>query len=249
MLLLFHGAGIQGWSRESVPVIEEIQRAVLEFRRAHLDATAGERADEAMALIELASGGDAGALLGSPSTTHTSAVDDLGNACAVTVSAGYGSGAMPGGTGFWLNNSLGELELAPGGFHGLVPGTRLISNMAPTVARRADGACLAIGSPGADRITTALSSVLYRHLQLGEPLMDAIHAPRSHAEVFDGARRFAHEPGLDTSLLTAVAARPFEGRSMYFGGVQAVARSADGWLEGAADDRRVGAVAGGGSRA
>ena len=40
------------------------------------------------------------------------------------------------------------------------PGTRLLSNMAPTVARHDEGSTLAIGSPGADRITTAIAQVL-----------------------------------------------------------------------------------------
>ena len=40
------------------------------------------------------------------------------------------------------------------------PGTRLLSNMAPTVGRHDDGSTLAIGSPGADRITTAIAQVL-----------------------------------------------------------------------------------------
>jgi gamma-glutamyltranspeptidase / glutathione hydrolase len=248
MLLLLDAARVGAWDAGTIPLIEEIQRSVLQFRRARLDVTAGAGPDEAQHLLAAAASGDPGSLLGSPSTTHTSAVDEDGTACAITVSAGYGSGAMPGETGFWLNNSLGEIELSPAGYHGLAPGTRLISNMAPTIARRKDGAVIAIGTPGADRITTALSSVLYRRLKLGEPLMSAIHAPRTHAEVFEGTPRFAHEPGIDTSGVSAVSPRPFAERSMYFGGVQAVERSPDGWLEGAADDRRVGAVATGGAR-
>ena len=59
-----------------------------------------------------------------------------------------------------LNNSLGELELNRRGLHAAEPGTRLASNMAPTTGHTADGRVLAIGSPGADRITTALMLVL-----------------------------------------------------------------------------------------
>ena len=95
-------------------------------------------------------------LLASPSTIHTSAVDTDGLACSITTSAGYGAGVMIPGTGMWLNNSLGELELQPHGLARFGPGDRLPSNMAPTVARRTDGKVMAIGSPGADRITTAI---------------------------------------------------------------------------------------------
>ena len=53
--------------------------------------------------------------------------------------------------GMWLNNSLGEFDLHPEGIAELAPGSRLASNMAPTVARGPDRAVLAIGSPGAGR--------------------------------------------------------------------------------------------------
>ena len=68
------------------------------------------------------------------------------------------------GTGIWLNNCLGEQELNPAGLHAAAPGTRLLSNMAPTVGRHDDGSTLAIGSPGADRITTAIAQVLAGYL-------------------------------------------------------------------------------------
>ena len=47
---------------------------------------------------------------------HTSAVDDEGFGCAITASSGYGAGEMPEGTGLWLNNCVGELELNRRGF-------------------------------------------------------------------------------------------------------------------------------------
>ena len=89
-----------------------------------------------------------------------SATDSDGVACSVTVSSGYGAGMIAEGTGIWLNNCLGEQELNPAGLHARPPGSRLLSNMAPTVGRHDDGSTLAIGSPGADRITTAITQVL-----------------------------------------------------------------------------------------
>ena len=77
------------------------------------------------------------ALRGSSSTAHISAVDDDGNACAITMSSGYGAGLCIPGTGILLNNSLGEVELNRHGLHALPPGTRLASNMAPTTGRAA----------------------------------------------------------------------------------------------------------------
>ena len=115
-----------------------------------------------------------------PSTAHVSVVDAEGFACSVTASSGYGAGVSIPGTGVWLNNCLGEHELNRAGLHTLAPGERLASNMAPSVARRPDGAVLAIGSPGADRITTALAQVLASFAHGGYDLQQAIDRPRVH---------------------------------------------------------------------
>ena len=98
-------------------------------------------------LIRLAESGQLDAMT-APSTVHVSTVDDTGLACSITMSAGYGSGVMPPGTGIWLNNCLGELELNRSGLAAGPPGRRLPSNMAPCVARSSHGDSLAIGSPG-----------------------------------------------------------------------------------------------------
>jgi len=176
-------------------------------------------------------------LRGSSSTTHSSAVDASGLACAVTMSAGYGSGAMP--AGIWLNNSLGEVELVGERIHALEPGTRLISNMAPTVARHPDGSVLAIGSPGADRITTSIASTLLRYTDEGLALQAAVDAPRMHLEVNDVVAASV-EPGIAPTTIPTVE---FPEHAMYFGGVQAVSWHPDRGFEGAADPRRTGGVA------
>ena len=86
---------------------------------------------------------------------------------------------MPPGTGIWMNNCLGEIELNRRGFHALAPGTRLTSNMAPTIARHEDGRVLSVGSPGADRITTAILATVINFTELDMSLADAIAAPAS----------------------------------------------------------------------
>lgn len=177
--------------------------------------------------------------LASPSTVQTSAVDENGLACSITMSTGYGSGIMPAGTGIWLNNCLGELELVPAALTGPAPGTRLPSNMAPTVARDNRGNTLAIGSPGADRITTALVQVLDQYLLRGKSLTAAISASRLHLEYIDGVPRLAHEPVGDLPADTPTP-RPFGAHSMYFGGVTAAIVNAAGEPQAAADPRRDG---------
>jgi gamma-glutamyltranspeptidase / glutathione hydrolase len=175
------------------------------------------------------------------STVHISALDDDGLACAVTASSGYGSGVLVPGAGIYLNNCLGELELNPLGYHGLQPGERMASNMAPCVARRVDGAMLAVGSPGAERITTALLQVMLNFIRQGVSLEEALAAPRLHVERIPGGWRAAVEPGLPLEAMT-IPCRVFDHLSMFFGGAGAVLRENDGVLVAAADPRRQGAA-------
>lgn len=214
----------------------DAQRDVLRFRTDHMGA-GDDRHRAAADLLTAASRGDTSMLRGSSSTTHTSAVDNAGLACAITMSAGYGSGAMP--AGIWMNNSLGEIELVGDDPHGLVPGTRLVSNMAPTVARHDDGSVLAIGSPGADRITTSIATSLLRYTDQGLSLQDAVDAPRMHIEINDeGLASF--EPGMEPSHIPT---REYPPHAMYFGGVQAASWHPHRGFEAAADPRRTGGIA------
>lgn len=217
------------------------QRAVLGYRAAHVDP-AIDRGPVIEQLIELANMGDWRKLLTAPSTVHISAVDSDGLACSVTMSSGYGSGVIPDGTGIWMNNSLGEIELNPAGYHKLPAGERLISNMAPTVGRSED-AVLAVGSPGADRITSAIVQVLVHHLLDGMALPDAIDAPRAHVIVSDDAPgTVAFEPGFELTS-TDLVERRFDDLNMFFGGAAAAEWSTSSGFSVAADPRRSGGTA------
>jgi gamma-glutamyltranspeptidase / glutathione hydrolase len=224
-----------------------VQRAVLTYRVRELDlAVDQEAATEAMLATVRAHG--PGGLGGSPSTVHVSGVDDEGGACAVTASAGYGSGLVAPGTGIWLNNCLGERELNRRGPHAQEPGERLVSNMTPTVGRRDDGTTLAIGSPGADRIATAVFQTVLGLLD-GLSIAEAIERPRLHVNVGETGRVLAVEHEADLEIpasARAVAGEvpwvQYPPRSMLFGGVAAALHLPDGRLEAAADARREGAV-------
>ena len=246
MLLLMDKRSLHQWNAATVKEIAKIQEAVLQYRSNYLEGADESIIDrEAARLLELAGKDDWSRLTKSPSTIHISAVDSDGLACSISASSGYGSGVMAGGTGLWLNNSLGEIELHPQGLHDLSPGTRLTSNMAPTICRHADGRVLAIGSPGASRITTAIAQVLFNFISLDLSLERAISNPRLHFEIFKDAPAIAFETGLDTKELN-LTTRQFEGLSMYFGGVQAALYHPTEGLIAAADPRRTGGVAWGG---
>lgn len=226
--------------------ILRIQRAVLAYRHTVHDLSRDLDADGHALLASVERHGLAG-LPTSASTAHVSAVDSDGLACAVTMSSGYGSGVTIPGTGLLLNNALGEPELNRLGLHALAPGTRLASNMAPTVARAADGRVLAVGSPGADRITTALMQVLTQLCLGGADLDAAVQAPRLHVRFGESGKALVeHEASAE--LAAAVTRAGLLGLdhgelSMYFGGVGAAYRDSAGGLRAAGDPRREAAVA------
>jgi gamma-glutamyltranspeptidase/glutathione hydrolase len=179
-------------------------------------------------------------IFGSPHTTHLSCVDASGLTVSITASMGYGSGIVIPGTGIPMGNTLGEPELNPKGFHALAPGERLISSMSPTIVSSPDGELIALGSPGASRIPTAITQTLVNVMDLDMPLEAAVNAPRFHAE----GNLFAYEAGArtdDLSLYEQVLA--YDEPSMFFGGVNAVRRTGEGLFEAAADPRRSGGVA------
>ncbi|HSL01376.1 MAG TPA: gamma-glutamyltransferase [Rubrobacteraceae bacterium] len=179
-------------------------------------------------------------LFGSPHTTHLSCVDAGGLAVSITATMGYGSGLVVPGTGIPMNNTLGEPELNPKGFHALEPGERLISSMCPTIVSSEEGGLISLGSPGASRIPTAILQTLVNVLDFGMPLEAAVLAPRFHAE----GDLFAYESGARTADLDRFGqVLVYDEPSMYFGGVNAVRRTPEGLFEAAADPRRSGGVA------
>lgn len=239
MLMLMNGYPVDQWSAEDYERLIRAQIAVLGFRQAQLDFS-DDLPRDALRLLTSAETGDIETLGNSPSTVHTSTVDSSGAACSVTISSGYGSGVMSPGTGIWMNNCLGEIELNRRGFHALAPGTRLTSNMAPTIARHEDGRILSIGSPGAARITTAILETVLNFTELGMSLTDAINEPRVHAELGeDGDWQVAYEGSLPISEL-GFPSRRFEKIDMFFGGVGAAYWDSRGQIEAAADPRRAG---------
>ncbi len=222
MLRLLDGHPLAGWDDRDVAHLVRVQRAVLGHRREGLE-TAADLDEASRAWLDLVDA-DHRAVLESGSTAHVSVTDAEGAACSITVSSGYGAGMIAAGTGIWLNNCLGEQELNPPGRQ-VAPGSRLLSNMAPTVGRHDDGSTLAIGSPGADRITTAVVSALAGFVSGGLDLAAAVAHPRVHV----------HRAGLPDEDV-----RVEHELSMYYGGVGAALTRADGGLEAVADPRREG---------
>jgi gamma-glutamyltranspeptidase/glutathione hydrolase len=174
------------------------------------------------------------------STTHISVVDREGRACAVTCTNGEGSGVVVPGTGMHPNNIMGEEDLNPLGFHAFPAGRRMPSMMAPTVVVGDAGVELVLGSAGSNRIRSAIVQTIVGVVDRGLAAAPAVDAPRLH---FEDDTVFA-EPGIPLEALRASGRtiQTFRSRNLFFGGVAAVERSADGALTGAGDPRRGGAA-------
>jgi gamma-glutamyltranspeptidase/glutathione hydrolase len=168
-------------------------------------------------------------------TTNVTVLDRDGNACVFTTSLGLGSGDFVPGLDLHLNSMLGEVDLIVGE---LVPGGRMSSMMAPSLAFDAEGLALALGSAGGTRLRTALMLVLSGILDEGLEPQVAVDRPRFHptGEIVNA------EAGVDEDALVALEAdgrtvRRWPGLHHYFGGVSAIGRGG-----AAADPRRSGAV-------
>jgi len=179
------------------------------------------------------------------STTHISVIDKDGMAVSMTTSNGEGSGIVVPGTGIHLNNMLGEEDINPLGFHALTGGSTLSSMMAPSIFLEQGKPSLVLGSGGSNRLRGAMLQVLMHYKLFGKDIETAIQTPRLHNE----GRYLDIEPGLINDMQRhqlmelGWKLREWSNQSVYFGGVHAVTRDADGGLHGCGDPRRGGAVA------
>jgi gamma-glutamyltranspeptidase/glutathione hydrolase len=184
---------------------------------------------------QLYRGGLARRLVDAPSmTTHISVVDAEGNAASLSCSLGSGSGVVIPGTGIFLNNMLGELDLA-----GVQrPGTRLTSMMAPSICFQDGHTRLVVGSAGSARLRGAIMQVVVNVIERGMSVRDAVEAPRVH--VGDGVVHA--EAGVDVGSLEGEKLTRWKSLNLFFGGANAVEVLPDGMLAAAGDVRRGGAA-------
>ena len=190
-------------------------------------------------------------------TTHVSVLDREGNAVALTttLNSSFGSGILVRGGGFLLNNELDDFSLgmsSPDQFglvggpaNSIAPGKRPLSSMTPTVLReRGLDVSMVLGSPGGPRIITSVIAVILRSYVYGQPLEEAVAAPRFHQQWSPTATEF--EAGWPPALLDALRRRGHEvvEKDARFGSVQAIRILRGGRVVGVSDPRRTGAALG-----
>lgn len=185
-------------------------------------------------------------------TTHLCAADAEGNVVGITQSIElvFGSKRMNPEYGFFYNNYMNTFEYQDMAHpYYLLPGAEPWSSVAPTILFSKKTPFLLLGSPGSERIATSLAQVIMRMVDAGEPLDQAIAAPRLHAG--KGGRIQIEKKRFDPRVLAALEEAGFAIKrrgaySFYLGCVQAIQlplTRKDEFL-GVADPRRDGDAVG-----
>ena len=175
-------------------------------------------------------------------TTHISVIDAKGNAAALSLSNGEGSGYIVPGTGIMMNNMLGEEDINPSGFHQWPEDTRMSSMMAPCLLVDSGGGMTVFGSGGSNRIRTAVLQVILNLLEFGMSIEEAVTSPRIHFE--NGL--LSIESGFRKSQVKALlkafpSHKLWPETNLFFGGVHSVRFDPrQGRFEGVGDPRRGG---------
>ncbi|MBL1178086.1 gamma-glutamyltransferase [Pantanalinema sp. GBBB05] len=191
----------------------------------------------------------------SADTTHLSVVDRDGNAISLTftVNLGFGAEVIVPGTGIILNNEMDDFAVAPnvpnafglvgGAANAIAPSKTPLSSMTPTIVTENGKLRLVTGSPGGSTIITTVFQIVLNVLVYNLDVKDAVASPRIHHQWLPD--QVGMEPGFDAATLANLRQRGHnvvEGRS--WGNANAIVRTPEGWLEGAADPRGEGTAAG-----
>lgn len=188
----------------------------------------------------------------SPQTTHYSIMDKEGNIVAVTKTINYvfGSGVVPEGYGFIMNDEMDDFDAETGTANEVQPGKRPMSSMSPTIILKDGKPVMTIGAPGSQRIISGIVQVISNVLDFNMDIQDAISSPRIHAgsDWVTSDETIMIETRIDKSVIDGLKALGHPvletGDWMDYPCVQAVMMLPDGTLRGGADPRRDGKAVG-----
>jgi gamma-glutamyltranspeptidase/glutathione hydrolase len=128
----------------------------------------------------------------SDETTHFSVVDEARGAVSLTytLEAGYGSKIIAPGTGFLLNNEMGDFNAGPGltDAEGLIgtepnlamPGKRMLSSMTPTIIAKDGTLFMVTGGLGGRTIINTVLHTILNVVDHGMNAQESVDAPRFH---------------------------------------------------------------------
>ncbi|AWH75094.1 gamma-glutamyltransferase [Dokdonia sp. Dokd-P16] len=184
-------------------------------------------------------------------TTHYSAIDQYGNAIAVTttLNGAYGSKLYVDEIGFFLNNEMDDFSSKPGvpNMFGLIgaeankiaPGKRMLSSMTPTLVEKDGEFWMTVGTPGGSTIITSVLQTILNVHEYGMTMQEAVNAPRFHHQWLPDVVLF--EPNsFDAETIKGLQEKGYntnEEQSPVIGKVDGILVLPDGTLEGGADRR------------
>jgi gamma-glutamyltranspeptidase/glutathione hydrolase len=107
-----------------------------------------------------------------------------------TLEGGFGSFVVVPGTGFLLNNEMGDFNKKPGATNTgwgigtpanvIAPEKRMLSSMSPTIVTRDGALRLVTGTPGGRTIPSTTLDVVLGVTLFNEDIRTAVDAPRVH---------------------------------------------------------------------
>ncbi|NDU86368.1 MAG: gamma-glutamyltransferase family protein [Ferrovum sp.] len=193
-----------------------------------------------------------GAGKGPGDTVWLGAVD--GNGLAVSfiqsIYHEFGSGCVLAESGINWQNRGASFSLAPHSLLALEPGKMPFHTLNPAAARLNDGRVMVYGTMGGDGQPQTQAAVFSRHAIFGQPLQQAVTAPRwllgrTWGQTSDSLKLESRFPEAVFTTLRQWGheVEALEGFDQSVGHAGAIVRYPDGILEGATDPRSNGGVA------
>jgi gamma-glutamyltranspeptidase/glutathione hydrolase len=197
--------------------------------------------------------------LGGSDTTYLATADAEGNMVSL-IQSNYqacGSGYVPEGLGFCLQDRGAQFNLKPGTPNALEPGKRPFHTIIPAFATVKGKPWLAFGVMGGDFQPQGHVQILVNLIDFGMNLQEAGDAPRFRhlgstepslpQTPMSGGGTVFFEPGVAPAIVQKLEARGhhFGSGTTSYGGYQAIARDPEtGMLSGATESRKDGCALG-----
>lgn len=183
----------------------------------------------------------------SPDTTHFSIADKDGNVVSntYTLTASFGAHVVAPGTGFLLNNSLGNFDWNPRPTslgNKIEPGKRAQSTISPVIVFKDGKPWVATGTPGGGTIIGTMVQMLMNVIDFRLNVAEAAQRPRIYQAGIDGPLQL--EESIPEDQVAGLIAKGHKvERSQILGSTQSIMIGPDGVMYGAADTRRPDAAA------
>jgi len=184
-------------------------------------------------------------------TTHLSVMDKQGNSVGLTqsVNSVYGAKVAAGGMGFLYNNYLVDCDRKnPSHPYFLKPSGFSVSMVCPTIVHYEGRPWIVTGSPGSDRILSAVFQFLYQIIYSDLSIDAAMAGPRLHCPpsgiLMMESERFPHK-NIEELKAYGYKFDWHDPWSFYHGAIHTTLMRRDGkGFQGAAEFRRDGIAAG-----